>query len=89
MYLTILTGVMVIINFIQAAFLDHVHSFMWITIVPLVIFVAALLALFIYAYLSRERLAKEWKEAEGIIHRDAVCSSMIAALTLSSQHRSE
>jgi uncharacterized BrkB/YihY/UPF0761 family membrane protein len=66
LYLTILAGLMVLINFVQAALLHRLHSFAWIIVFPLAVFVLALVAICAAAFLSRDKLVHEWKEAKGM-----------------------
>ncbi|TKA73946.1 hypothetical protein B0A55_05646 [Friedmanniomyces simplex] len=59
---------MVVINFLQAALLDRLHSFVWITGFPLVVFILALLGIAVFVWRSWGRLKAEWHAAEAPEH---------------------
>ncbi|KAK5113611.1 hypothetical protein LTR85_010840 [Meristemomyces frigidus] len=64
LYLAIVAAIMVTINIVQAFLIDHINNFAWITVFPLAVFFALVLALVINAVLSRKQLLRGWSDAE-------------------------
>ncbi|KAK4547083.1 hypothetical protein LTR36_001304 [Oleoguttula mirabilis] len=56
---------MVTVNIVQAFLIDQINNFAWITMFPLVVFLAMILGILINAVLSRKELLKGWSDAEG------------------------
>ncbi|KAK4560544.1 hypothetical protein LTR86_005741 [Recurvomyces mirabilis] len=63
-YLTVFAAVMVIINIIQAACLDYLHSLAWIVVFPAVVLGAMILTVFLTMALSVKELLAEWRAAD-------------------------
>lgn len=64
-YLTVIALVMTVINLLQATLINHVNNFLWMTVFPLVIFLALLAAVVIHMSFSRTELLVTWQQAKG------------------------